>query len=470
MKNFMDDNFLLNNDVAIELYHNYAKNMPIYDYHCHLSPAEISENKRYKNLTELWLGGDHYKWRALRGNGIDENYITGNASDYDKFKSWAKTMPYCIGNPLFHWSHLELKRFFNMDTLLSEKTADEIWEQCNDTLQTKDFSARELIKKANVKVICTTDDPTDSLKHHQKIRKDETFETKVFPTFRPDKALNICLQGFSSWIERLSEICGVNIVTYKDLLQALEDRIYYFHNEGCFMSDHSLESFVYEEVSDDEVAAIFDKGMKNEPLTKTEENKYKTRTLLFLGKLYSAFGWTMQLHIGAMRNNNTKMLNLLGTDSGFDSIGDSEFAYSLSRLLDGLDQDNNLPKTILYCLNPRDNEVLGTMIGNFQSGGISSKVQFGPAWWFNDHKDGMVRHMKVLANLGLLSRFNGMVTDSRSFLSYTRHEYFRRILCNMIGEWVEDGEVPYDIELLRNIVEDICYNNAKNYFGTKHLE
>ncbi|MCM1989158.1 glucuronate isomerase [Oceanirhabdus seepicola] len=465
MKKFMDDNFLLNNNAAIELYHNHARKMPIYDYHCHLSSKEIAENKSYKNITELWLGGDHYKWRAMRSNGIEEKFITGNANDYDKFKAWAKTMPCCIGNPLYQWSHLELKRYFNIDELLSENTADVIWNRCNEMLNSEEFTARELIKKSNVEVICTTDDPIDSLEYHKIIRNDESFDVKVLPTFRPDKAINICNDGFSDWINKLSQVSGIKIESYEDFLNALENRINYFNIEGCRISDHSLECVFYEEATEEEIEDIFIKAISNGTLTKLEENKFKTRTFIFLGKVYSTLGWAMQIHIGALRNNNTRMFNLLGPDSGFDSIGDYSVAYPLSKLLNSMDMENNLPKTILYCLNPRDNEVIGTMIGNFQGGGIPGKIQFGSGWWFNDQKDGMIRQMTALSNLGLLSRFVGMVTDSRSFISYTRHEYFRRVLCNFVGEWVEKGEVPYDMELLGGMIEDICYNNSKKYFG-----
>lgn len=464
MKSFMDDNFLLNNETAVRLYHDYAKDMPIYDYHCHLSPAEIADNKSYRNITELWLGGDHYKWRLMRSNGIDEEYITGSASDYDKFKAFARTMPYCLGNPLYHWSHLELKRYFNIDLLLSEKTADEIWESCNEMLKTKAFTAKELIKRSNVKVICTTDDAIDTLEHHRRIKEDKEFGVKVLPAMRPDKGINIENGVFTDWVKKLSEVSGIDIKNYSDFMDALETRVRFFHQEGCRASDHGLDKVFYSDATDEEVGFIFKKAMNGEALCELEVEKYKTKTMVKLAKLFKALGWTMQLHIGAMRNNNTRMFSKIGADTGFDSIGDSSIAKPMSSLLNAMDMEDNLPKTILYCINPKDNEVLASMIGNFQGSGIPGKLQFGSGWWFNDQKDGMIRQMTALASMGLLSRFVGMVTDSRSFISYTRHEYFRRVLCSIVGQWAEDGEIPSDMELLGNMVKDICYNNARNYF------
>lgn len=467
MKKFMDDNFLLQNEAAVELYHKFAKGMPIYDYHCHLSPQEISSNKQYKNITELWLSGDHYKWRAMRSNGIDERYITGNADDYEKFIAWAKTISMCIGNPLFHWTHLELQRYFGIHAVLSEDTAEDIWNRCNELLKRDDFRAKGLIEKSNVRVICTTDDPADSLEHHKKIREDGAFNTKVLPTFRPDRGLSIEKDAFIVWLEELSEACQMKIETYEDYLKALDNRIEYFHKEGCRISDVSLEEVFYTEANAEEIQSIFLKRLKQGALNSEEGKKFKTYILNYLGKKYNEYRWVMQLHIGAMRNNNTKMLKLVGRDAGFDSINDQCIAEPLSRILDALDKENQLPKTILYCLNPKDNSVIGTMIGNFQGGNVAGKIQFGSGWWFNDQKDGIIDQIKALANLGLLGRFVGMLTDSRSFISYTRHEYFRRILCNLIGRWVEDGEVPYSIEHLKNVVENICYYNAKNYFDIK---
>ncbi|PRR76482.1 glucuronate isomerase [Clostridium thermopalmarium] len=464
MKKFIDENFLLSNDTAVKLYHDYAKDMPIIDYHCHLNPQEIFENKKFKNITEVWLYGDHYKWRAMRSNGIDEKYITGDASDYEKFMAWAKTVPMAIGNPLYHWTHLELQRFFGIYETLNEKTAPAIWEKANKMLNEEGFGARDLIKKSNVKALCTTDDPVDSLEYHIKLKEDKDFDVTVLPTLRPDKGLNIERETFIPWVEKLGEVCGKKITNYDELLEALESRVKFFHEVGCRISDHGLDSIAYAEASKEEVNDIFVKALKGEVVNKEEEAKYKTYTLQFLGKLYSELGWAMQLHIAAMRNNNTKMFRKLGPDTGFDSINDEQIAYATSRLLDSLEVEDKLPKTILYTLNPKDNYVLGTMLGNFQGSEVPGKIQFGSAWWFNDNKDGMIEQMTTLANLGLLSRFVGMLTDSRSFLSYTRHEYFRRILCNILGEWVENGEYPDDMETLGSIVQGICYNNAKDYF------
>lgn len=463
--NFMDENFLLTNKVAKELYHNYAKHMPIYDYHCHLRSEEISSNKKFKNITELLLGGDHYKWRAMRSNGIEEKYITGDADDYEKFAAWAKTVPKLIGNPLFHWTHLELQRYFGIHELLNEDTAQDIWNRCNELLSGDGFTTKELIKKSNVKVICTTDDPIDHLEHHQKIEEDQEFDVKVLPTFRPDKALNIEKTDFPDWLKKLSDASGIEMTDYRAFLTALDQRIDYFHNIGCRISDHSLEKVYYKEVSFEKVEEIFNKRLEKKQLTLEEIESFKTYTLLHLGKRYNEHQWAMQLHIGAMRNNNTRMFNQLRPDAGFDSIGDHAIADNLSKLLDALDKEEKLPKTILYPLNPKDNYVIGAMLGNFQGGGIPGKIQFGSGWWFNDQIDGMISQMKALANLGLLTRFIGMLTDSRSFISYTRHEYFRRILSNLLGEWAEQGEIPDDIEYLGSIVKDISYYNAKNYFN-----
>jgi glucuronate isomerase len=461
----MDENFLLSNVTAINLYHNYAKDMPIIDYHCHLNPKEILENKKFKNITEAWLYGDHYKWRAMRANGIDEKYITGDADDYEKFMAWAKTMPMAIGNPLYHWTHLELQRYFGIYEVLNEKTAPAIWEKANKLISGEGFGARDLIIKSNVKALCTTDDPIDSLEYHLKLKEDKGFDVKVLPALRPDKGLQINKDTFIPWVEKLAKVSEKNIQSYDEFLEALEARVRFFNEVGCRISDHGLDSMTYMEASKEEVCDIFARALKGQNFSKKEESQYRTYTLLFLGKLYSELGWTMQLHMGALRNNNTKMFRKIGADTGFDSINDEELAYSLSRLLDSLEVENSLPKTILYTLNPKDNYILGTTIGNFQGTEIPGKIQFGAAWWFLDNKEGMIEQMKTLANIGLLSRFVGMLTDSRSFLSYTRHEYFRRILCNLLGEWALNGEVPEDIELLGSIVQGICYNNAKEYFA-----
>ncbi|WP_461205130.1 glucuronate isomerase [Clostridium sp. DL1XJH146] len=465
MSKFMDDNFLLNNDKAIELFNRFAKDMPIFDYHCHLAPKDILEDKKFTNITEAWLYGDHYKWRAMRGNGISEDYITGNRSDYEKFEAWAETMPYLIGNPLYSWTHLELQRYFDIDEILCKENAKIIWDKANKILQKEDFTARGIIKKSKVKGICTTDDPTDTLLYHEKIAALNDFETKVLPTFRPDKALEINNPIFKEWVSKLSEVSGINIESYDEFIKQLEERALYFHERGCRISDHSLGYVFYKKGTIDEVKYIFSKALNGGTVDIIEEEKFKTYTMNILGKIYSKLGWTMQIHIGALRNNNTRMFNDIGADSGFDSINDYSIAEKLSRLLDSLDVCNCLPKTILYTLNPKDNQVLGTMAGNFAGGGITGKIQFGTAWWFNDNKDGMETQMRALANLGVLGRFIGMLTDSRSFLSYTRHEYFRRILCNMVGEWVENGEFPDDNTTLEMIIKGICFNNAKDYFG-----
>ncbi|WP_371371689.1 glucuronate isomerase [Sporomusa aerivorans] len=465
MKAFMDDNFLLTNQTAKTLFHTYAKDMPIFDYHCHLNPKEIAENKRYRNITEVWLGGDHYKWRAMRANGVNERYITGDALDKEKFLKWAETMPQCIGNPLFHWTHLELRTYFGIDKILSPATAEEIWETCNALLKENDFTVRGLIGRSNVKVICTTDDPVDSLEYHIALAKDATFETKVLPAFRPDKSFNIEKPGFAEWVAKLGQVAGTAVASLAALKAAIAGRIEFFHQVGCRLSDHALDPVVFAAGTDEEADQALKKALAGQVLSDREVALYKTNILLFLGREYARLGWTMQLHMGTIRNNNSRMLKAIGPDTGFDAIGDFTFAEALAKLLDALESTSQLPKTILYCLNPRDNEVLGAIIGSFQGGGIPGKMQFGSGWWFNDQKDGMIRQMVALANMGLLSRFVGMLTDSRSFLSYTRHEYFRRILCNLIGEWVEAGELPDDIELLGTIVENICFNNAKNYFG-----
>lgn len=463
MKPFMDEQFLLKTPMAQKLFHDYAKEMPIIDYHCHLSAKEIAENKSFQNLTELWLEGDHYKWRALRANGVDERFITGDVTAKEKFDKWAATVPYTLGNPLFHWTALELQRYFGIEKILSASTADEIWEHCNQLLKTDYFSARALIEKSNVHVICTTDDPVDDLQYHRSL-KEENYCVKVLPTFRPDGALSIELSSFAEWTNKLAKVSGVNISTYQNFIYGLQQRVNYFDEVGCKLSDHGLDSSFYAPFAENEIEEIFQKGLVNALLSELEIIKFKTATLIALGKMYASKKWAMQLHIGAIRNNNRRMLELVGPNTGYDSIHDFSYAANLSCFLDALDYENKLPKTIIYNLNPRDNYMIGTMVSNFQAG-IPGKIQFGTAWWFGDQRDGMVEQMKVLANTGLLARFVGMLTDSRSFLSYTRHEYFRRILCDVIGEWVENGEYPADVELLGSIVKDICYYNIKNYLS-----
>lgn len=463
MKKFMDENFLLNSHVAERLYHEVAKDLPIIDYHCHLNPQEIYENKRFKNITEAWLYGDHYKWRAMRANGIEEKYITGDATDYDKFLAWAETVPQTIGNPLYQWTHLELQRFFDTETILNAKTAPEIWKLTNDKLQYESLTVRDLILKSNVKVICTTDDPVDSLQYHQLLADDTSFDVMVLPSFRPDKALEINRPTFFSWIEKLEQRCNKKISKYEDLLDALENRIKFFNSMGCKVSDHALDKIVYEETTFEEVSDIFMKKLGGETINLIDEAKYKSYTLTFLGEKYFEHNWAMQYHISALRNNNTFMFNQLGPDTGFDSINDGLIAEALVRNLDSLAKKDKLPKTIIYSLNPKDYYVIASIIGSFQ-GKVSGKIQFGTAWWFNDQKEGMLDQMKALASIGLFSRFIGMLTDSRSFLSFTRHEYFRRLVCDLIGSWVTSGEVPNDEDLLDSIVKGICYDNAQAYF------
>lgn len=463
MREFMCDDFLLMTDTAKTLYHNYAKNMPIYDFHCHLNPKEIYENKKYKNITEVWLGGDHYKWRAMRSNGVDEKYITGDADDKEKFMKWAETIDECYGNPLFHWTHLELKRFFGIDLVLSKETAEKVWNLTNEKLATDKFTARELIKMSNVKTLCTTDDPIDSLEYHIALKEDKSFDVVVNPAFRPDKGIRIEKDEFIPWFNRLEEIYGEKIDSIDKYTSALESRIEFFHQVGCRISDHALDPVVFERGTKEEVNAILLKKLAGEELTEKEVKQFKTYVMIFLGKEYSKRKWVMQIHVGCIRNNSTRMFNKLGADTGYDAIDDELFLRAISKLLDTLDTTDELPKTIIYNLNPRDNEAIGTLIGCFQDGKTPGKIQFGSGWWFLDQKDGMTRQMTALANLGLLSRFVGMLTDSRSFLSYTRHEYFRRILCNLLGDWVERGELPNNIERLGKMVENICYNNVNNY-------
>lgn len=465
MKKFMDENFLLYNTTAEKLYHNYAKNMPIIDYHCHISPKEIYENKRFKNITEAWLYGDHYKWRVMRAVGIDEKFITGDSSDYEKFLAWAKTMPLSIGSPVYHWAHLELQRYFDVYEVLNDKTAALIWEKVNTKLNGENLRVRDIIKKSKVKIICTTDDPTDSLEYHLKLKDDESFDVSVLPAFRPDKALGIDRESFVQWVEKLGQVSGNEIKNYEEFINALERRINFFHSAGCRVSDHALDYVPYAEASKEDVADIFSKALKGEAISLEEEKKYRTFTLQFFGRKYAELNWTMQLHINAYRNNNKRMFDKIGPDTGFDSINDSSVTFGISKFLNSLEMENSLPKTILYSSNPNDNYVLGAIAGCFQGSGVFGKIQLGAAWWFNDHRDGMVEQMKALSNVGVLSTFLGMLTDSRSFISYTRHEYFRRILCNMLGEWVENGEVPVDMELIGGMVQNICYYNALNYFG-----
>lgn len=459
----MADTFLLSTDTAMALFNTFAKDLPIIDYHCHLSPKEIYENKTFQNITEAWLYGDHYKWRAMRANGIDEAFITGDATDYEKFLAWSKTVPMTIGNPLYNWTHLELQRFFDVYDLLNEETAPMIWKKVNSKLTSGGFGARDLMRMSKVEVVCTTDDPIDTLEYHKKLKDESDFAVKVLPSFRPDKGLEINLDGYLQWVQKFGEVSEIQISNYDEFLDALQARVEFFHSNGCRVSDHGINTLMYEETTKNEAATIFTKALAGEKVSLDEEKKYKSYTLSFLGKQYAKLGWVMQLHMQVLRNTNTKMYKQLGPDTGFDSMNDGQIALPLSQLLDGLAREDALPKTILYSLNPKDNYVIGSLIGNFQ-GEQPGKIQFGTAWWFNDQKDGMLEQMKALANLGLFSRFIGMLTDSRSFLSYTRHEYFRRLVCELIGGWVENGEVPNDIDMLGSIVQGICYQNANEYF------
>ncbi len=465
MKKFMDDNFLLQTKTAQRLYHEHAAKMPIYDYHCHLSPKEIAEDKHYDNLGEIWLGGDHYKWRAMRTNGVAEKFVTGDASWREKFQKWAVTVPQTIRNPLYHWTHLELQRYFGIDALLSPETAEEIFDACTAKLRTPEFSARNLMRKMNVKLVCTTDDPVDSLEHHKQIDT-EGFEVKVLPTFRPDKAMNVSdFKVWKKYIETLSQVSGVEIKGFESLLAAVDKRHEYFHSAGCRLSDHGVAYVPDAQATATELNSIFQKAMGGESISLPDREKCEATFLYEVGKMNHQRGWVQQFHVGVFRNNNSRMFKKLGSDTGFDSIADYRQGPGLIRLLDRLDSTNQLAKTILYNINPCDNELTATLIGNYQDGSCSGKMQFGSGWWFLDQKDGMEKQMNALSALGLLSRFIGMLTDSRSFLSYPRHEYFRRILCNLIGNDVENGEIPADMGLLGSMVENICFNNAKNYFG-----
>jgi glucuronate isomerase len=465
MKKFMDKDFLLHTETAKELYHNHAAKMPIFDYHCHINPKEIAEDKRFENITQIWLYGDHYKWRGMRTNGVDEKYCTGNASDWEKFEKWAETVPNTLRNPLFHWTHLELKKFFGIEKVLSPATAKEIWDECNAKLQLPEYSARGIIRMANVHTICTTDDPIDSLEYHQQI-KASGFEVAVLPAWRPDKAMAVeNVKTYNEYLDKLSTSANMKIVSFADLMAALDSRHQFFHDNGCRLSDHGIETFIAEDYTQGEIEQIFAKVTGGAVLSSIEIGKFKSCMLYEFGIMDHSRGWTQQFHFGVLRNNNTRLFKQLGADVGFDSIGDFEIGKPLAKFLDRLDSNNQLAKTILYNINPRDNELLGTMIGNFQDGSVPGKMQFGSGWWFLDQKDGMEKQINALSNLGLLSRFVGMLTDSRSFLSYTRHEYFRRTLCNILGNDVENGEIPNDMELLGNMVENICFNNAKNYFN-----
>ncbi|SFC84974.1 glucuronate isomerase [Algibacter pectinivorans] len=464
IKNFIHDNFLLENKYAKELYHNYSKQQPIIDYHNHLSPKAILDDKIFNNLTQVWINGDHYKWRAMRTIGVKEKYITGNATDKEKFMHWAKTVPYTMRNPLYHWTHLELARYFNVNDLLDRKSGEKIYESTAEQLTNSTYSCRNLLRKVNTELVCTTEDPIDSLEYHKKLAK-SNFEIKVSTAFRPDKVILIANDGYNDYLNKLGESAGINISTYQKLKDALRSRIEYFNANGCGICDHGLNQLSFVPFTDSEIDVIFKKKRRGERLLKAEVLKFESAILLFLSETYHEFGWVQQFHLGALRNNNTRMLSVLGPDTGWDSIGDYSQAEKLSAFLNTLDSKNKLTKTILYNLNPADNEVMATMIGNFNDGSIKGKVQFGSGWWFLDQKDGMTKQLNAISNMGLISCFIGMLTDSRSFLSFPRHEYFRRILCNLLGDEIKRGELPNDMEWIGKMVADISYNNAKEYFN-----
>jgi len=466
MKNFLDKDFLLETETAKKLYHDYAAKVPIIDFHNHLNPKEIYEDKCYDNLAQVWLGADHYKWRAMRAWGVPEEVVTGNAEGYEKFTAWAETVQNAIGNPLYHWTHLELQRYFGIETPLSPNSAKEIWEEANEKLKTPEYSVRNLLRMQNVAVLCTTDDPADTLEYHKKLKEDG-FEIQVLPTFRPEKAIGIEKDGYEEYMEKLAKVSGVELNTVSDVMNALVQRLDYFVEAGCRVSDHSLENSFYLPATEEEVNAVYRKRMDGGELTEEEYAKYHGYLLSGLGRAYAKRNLVMQLHIGALRNNSSRLFGNLGPDVGVDGLGDFNYAPQLSALLDSMDKTDELPKTVLYYLNPKDADMLAVMAGCFQSNsnGTKGKVQLGSAWWFCDHKPGMERQMEALSSVGMISTFIGMLTDSRSFLSFPRHEYFRRILCNVIGKWVENGEYPNDMEYLGKLVENICCHNANAYFG-----
>lgn len=470
MKKFLDENFLLSNPVAEHLYHEYAKDMPIIDYHNHLPPEEVAGNRQFENITRVWLNGDHYKWRAMRTNGVDESYITGNRSDWEKFEKWAATVPYTLRNPLYHWTHLELQRYFGITEILNAGTARDIYETSSALLQTPAFRVRGLLEKMNVRLICSTDDPVDDLRFHEQVRE-EGWKVKLLPAFRPDKAMNVDdTVAFNHYLTRLEEAANVSISTFNDYLSALKKRHDFFAARHCSVSDHGLEEIYAEDYTATEIAGIFAKIRSGGTLGLEENRKFKSAMLVTFAEWDWEKGFVQQYHLGALRNNNSRMMQQLGPDTGWDSIGDFSQAKALAKFLDRLDRNNTLARTILYNLNPADNELFATMIGNFNDGSIAGKVQWGSAWWFLDQKDGMTKQINALSNMGLLSRFVGMLTDSRSFLSFPRHEYFRRLLCNLFGEEVENGELPDDMNWIGKLVQDICYNNARDYFNWQHLD
>lgn len=467
MKPFLNEDFLLSTESAQKIYHEYAEKMPILDYHCHINPQEIWEDRKFENITQVWLGGDHYKWRQMRSNGVDETYITGDAPDREKFQKWAETLELAIGNPLYHWSHLELKRYFGYDGILNGRTAETVWNLCNAKLQEDSMTVRGLIKQSGVTLICTTDDPVDNLEYHDRIAGDDTFDVQVLPAWRPDKAMNLEKPEYLEYLAKLEAVSSVRIHSFQALTEALHARMDYFAERGCVVSDHALEYVMYRKASPEEIEAIFRKRLNGEKISREEELTFKTAFMQAVGKEYHERGWVMQLHYGCKRDNNGPLYQKLGPDTGFDCINNYAPSSEMANFLDSLNVKGELPKTILYSLNPNDNASIGTILGCFQDSSAIGKIQQGSAWWFNDHKSGMTEQMTSLASLGLLGNFLGMLTDSRSFLSYTRHEYFRRVMCELIGGWVENGEYPYDPEALEKIVKGICYNNAVRYFGFK---
>lgn len=464
---FMNENFLLKNEISKELFFNYANKMPIFDFHCHLSPKEIYENGKFEDISKAWLGGDHYKWRLMRSMGIDENCISGNANGLEKFKLFARTLEYSIGNPVYHWAHLELQRYFDEYEPLTEKNAELIYTRVNKKLESDDFRVREIIKKSNVKILFTTDDPIDSLEYHEKIKEDKTFDVEVLPAFRPDKIINIEFNTYPEYIKSLSKVTNLEIKDFSDLLKAIENRIDFFASHGCCASDHAFKDIPYSVSTESELNIILDKALKGEIINDDEINKYKTAIIQFLSKEYKKRDWVMELHFGVLRNNNSNMFEKMGPDTGYDTMGDYSVVESLSNLLNSMDMKNELPKTILFSGNPNDNYPIATLMASFQDSSYVSKMQLGTAWWFNDHINGMKAQISALADVGVLGKFIGMLTDSRSFLSYPRHEYFRRIICNIIGTWIEEGLYNNDLEFVGSIIEDICYNNAIKYFGIK---
>lgn len=466
MKPFMDQDFLLTTETAKTLFHTYAQPQPIVDYHCHIDPREIYEDRRFENITQVWLGGDHYKWRLMRANGVEERFITGDAPDREKFQKFAEALPRAIGNPLYHWCHLELKTYFGYQGVLNGDTAEEVWQLCGDKLlHDPACSARGFIRSSNVAMIGTTDDPCDSLEWHRRLAQDSSFATKVYPTFRPDKALNIQKSGFGEYMHRLGKAAGLQLNTIQQVRLALSRRMELFEAAGCRAADHGLDGCVFEQASDEALTAILQKALAGQTVTELEARQYQTALLLHCGREYAARGWAMQLHFSCLRNPNSRMFTALGPDTGYDAMAVTDSCAALARLLDALESEGELPKTILYSLNPADNAWLDTLANSFQGPELPGKVQHGSAWWFNDHKTGMTGQLTSFANVGVLGNFIGMLTDSRSFLSYTRHEYFRRILCQLLGSWAENGEYPADLETLGGLAADISYRNAKRYFN-----